>query len=138
MSDAAKPVFMPMLYLKHEEGAAAIEFYEKAFGATVYRSFSNDDGTIHVAELEIAGSAFRFHEEKPSAGKVAPHSSSGTTCGIDLRVADPDAVMAQAIAAGATEMSPMQDYFYGYRQGEIRDPFGHLWTLEKVIPEFKE
>lgn len=122
-----------MLYLKHEEGEAAIEFYKEAFGAKVFRSFSNDDGTIHVAELEVEGSMFRFHEEKPSAGETSPRTIGVTTCGIHLRVADPDALMARAVEAGAEELSPMQDYFYGYRQGELKDPFGHRWTLEKVI-----
>ncbi len=133
MSDLSKPVFIPMLYLKHEEGVAAIEFYKEAFGATVFRSFSNDDGSIHVAELEVEGSMFRFHEEKPSAGETSPRTIGVTTCSIHLRVADPDALMARAVEAGAEELSPMQDYFYGYRQGELKDPFGHRWTLEKVI-----
>ncbi len=122
-----------MLYLKHDEGVAALAFYTSAFGATVYRSFSNDDGSIHIAELEIEGSAFRFHEEKPSANEMSPGSAGATTCGIHLRVADPDALMLRAIAAGAIEISPMQDFFYGYRHGELLDPFGHRWTLEKVI-----
>jgi PhnB protein len=133
MSDTSKPVFMPMLYLKHEEGVAAIEFYKRAFGATVFRSFSNDDGSIHIADLEIEGSAFRFHEEKPSAGEASPRTIGITTVGIHLRVADPDVMMEKAIDAGGEEISPMQDYFYGYRQGELIDPFGHRWTLEKVI-----
>jgi PhnB protein len=48
-------------------------------------------------------------------------------------VADPDAVMAKAVAAGARETNPMQDYDYGYRQGSITDPFGHHWTIQKSI-----
>ena len=134
MKANSKPVFIPMLYLKHEEGVAAIEFYKKAFNAVEYRVFSNDDGTVHIAELEINGTMFRFHEEKPSAGQVSPHSGGGGfTSSVSLVVAEPDAVMTQAIAAGAKELSPMQDYDYGYRQGDLLDPFGHLWTIEKVI-----
>jgi len=30
-------------------------------------------------------------------------------------------------------VSAIQDNDYGYRQGDIRDPFGHLWMIEKVI-----
>lgn len=134
MKEASKITFIPMLYLRHEEGVAAIEFYKKAFNAVEFRVFGNNDGTIHVAELEIAGTMFRFHEEKPSANQVSPHSSGGGfTSSVSLVVPDPDAVMAQAIAAGAKTLSPMQDYDYGYRQGDLLDPFGHLWTIEKVI-----
>jgi PhnB protein len=133
MSDPSKPVIIPMLYIRHEEGVAALEFYKKAFGATVYRQFDNDDGTVHIAELEIAGTMFRFHEDKPGAGQLSPHTNGGTTINIGLRVADPDAVFSQAIAAGAKEVSSMQNFFYGYRSGDVLDPFGHLWSIEKAI-----
>jgi PhnB protein len=122
-----------MLYIRHEEGVAALEFYKKAFGATIYRQFDNDDGTVHIAELEIAGTMFRFHEDKAEAGQLSPHTNGGTSTNIALRVTDPDAVFAQMIAAGAKEVSPVQDYFYGYRSGDVLDPFGHLWSIEKVI-----
>ena len=122
-----------MLYIKHEEGVAALEFYKKAFGATIFRKFDDDDGTVHIAELEIAGTMFRFHEDKAEAGQLSPHTNGGTTINIGLRVTDPDTVFAQAIADGAKEVSPVQDYFYGYRSGDVLDPFGHLWSIEKVI-----
>jgi PhnB protein len=133
MSEISKPKFIPMLYLKHDEGKAALEFYKKVFGATEYRRFDNDDGTVHIAELEVEGVMFRFHEDKASAGLAAPNACGLTTVGIHLVLDNPDAVMEKAVAAGAKMLSPMQDYFYGYRQGEMVDPFGHFWTLEKVI-----
>ena len=88
---------------------------------------------MHVSELEIGGALFHIHEEKPSARQYSPALCGGTTTIMGLMVADPDAVMEKAIAAGATVLSPMQDYDYGYRQGDIRDPFGHQWMIEKVI-----
>jgi PhnB protein len=133
MSAQSKPKFIPMLYVKHEEGTAALEFYKAVFGAVEYRRFDNDDGTVHIAELEVEGVMFRFHEEKPAGGVSSPLTCGTTTVGIHLMLDDPDAVMEKAVANGAKMLSPMQDYFYGYRQGEIRDPFGHVWTLEKVI-----
>jgi len=133
MSNPSKPAIIPMLYLGHGEGVAAVEFYKAAFGATEIRRFSNDDGTVHVSELEIAGSMFRMHEEKPAAGQFSANTAKGVTTDISLMVSDPDALMVRAVAAGATETSPMQDYDYGYRQGSFTDPFGHHWTVEKVI-----
>jgi PhnB protein len=41
--------------------------------------------------------------------------------------------MNQALEAGATLLSPAQDYDYGYRQGIILDPFGHQWMIEMKI-----
>jgi uncharacterized glyoxalase superfamily protein PhnB len=58
---------------------------------------------------------------------------NGTCVILGVFVEDPDKVMANTIAAGAIEISPVQDYDYGYRQGNITDPFGHHWTIEKAI-----
>ncbi|HEV8273689.1 MAG TPA: hypothetical protein VGQ04_20395 [Chitinophagaceae bacterium] len=52
---------------------------------------------------------------------------------LGLFVDDPHAVMAKAVAAGGTEIDPVQDYYYNYRQGCLGDPFGHHWLIEKKI-----
>lgn len=123
--------FAPQLYLKG--GLTDISFYEKAFGAIELRRWSNDDGTIHVAELSIDGAIFHVHEEKLSAGQFNPQGINGTTVLIGLFVTDVDQTISKAIEAGATLVSPAQSYDYGYRQGEIKDPFGHIWLIEKTI-----
>ncbi|MBT1699039.1 VOC family protein [Fulvivirgaceae bacterium PWU4] len=122
--------FVPMLYLK--DLAAAITFYKKAFGATERWRVSNADGSVHVAEMDIPPASFRMHEEVSRDGALSPPTLKGTTVIINLLVPDPDRLAAQAIAAGAKEVSPMRDYEYGFRQGTIADPFGHLWCLERM------
>ncbi len=131
MSSPTKPSFAPQLYIK--SGIKDISFYEKALGAVEVRRFSNDDGSIHVAELSVNGALFHLHEEKIKAGRYNPELHNGITTLIGLFVPDVDAVMNSAIAAGAEMISPAQDYDYGYRQGEFKDPFGHLWMIEKKI-----
>ena len=123
--------FAPQLYIPN--GVTNIDFYKNAFGAVELRRFMNDDGTYHVSELAIDGVLFHLHEEKPSAGQFSPGRISGTTVFIGLFVEDVDAVMNKAIAAGAEVFSPAQSYDYGYRQGEIKDPFGHYWMIEMRI-----
>jgi PhnB protein len=123
--------FAPMLIIS--SGITDVSFYTKAFGAKELRRFSNDDGTVHVVEFEIDGTMFHLHEEKPAGGSVSPLKTGSTTVTVGLFVDDVHAVMEQAIAAGATEASPVQDYDYGYRQGEVIDPFGHHWQIEKAI-----
>ena len=49
-----------------------------------------------------------------------------------LIVADPAAVCARAIAAGATEVVPVADA-YGWRLGRIVDPAGHHWEIGRPI-----
>ena len=131
MSEINKAVFAPQLYIK--SGIKDISFYTKAFGAIELRRWTNDDGSLHVAELSIAGSLFHLHEESIRSAQFSPEKYNGTTTLIGLFVPDVDAVMKSAIAAGAIEMSPAQDYDYGYRQGEIKDPFGHTWLIEMKI-----
>ncbi|HMK24818.1 MAG TPA: VOC family protein [Chitinophagaceae bacterium] len=110
-----------------------IDFYTKAFGAIELRRWTNDDGSIHVAELSINGALFHLHEETLASASFSPEKYNGTTVTIGLFVPDVDAFMSRAIDAGAKEISPAKDYEYGYRQGKIKDPFGHHWMIEMKI-----
>ena len=123
--------FAPQLYI--HSGARDISFYTKAFGAIETMRLVNDDGTIHVAELSIDGNLFHLHEDNNKAGLFSPDKHKGTTTIVGLFVDDVDAIMKNAVAAGAMEISPAKDYEYGYRQGEIKDPFGHHWLIQKKI-----
>lgn len=111
----------------------AVEFYEKAFSAKVLRAWDNPDGSIHVAEMEIEGAMFHIHEEVQRKGQLSPQIVGATTLSIGLFSPDPDKLFRQALAAGARELDPMQDYDYGYRQGTLIDPFGHHWLIQKKI-----
>ena len=127
----SKPTFAPQLVIPN--GVTDISFYINAFGAMELRRFSNDDGTIHVSELSINGALFHLHEQTEHSLAVSPDKYHITTVTIGLFVEDVHAVVAQAEAAGARIKSPVQDYDYGYRQGEVIDPFGHHWLIEKAI-----
>lgn len=126
-----KPTFAPQLVIP--DGVTDVDFYINAFGATELRRFSNDDGTIHVSELSINGAMFHLHQENNRTGALSPQTSGSFSTTIGLFVDDVHAVVAQAIAAGATLTNPVQDYDYGYRQGDVRDPYGHIWMIEKAI-----
>jgi len=120
--------FAPELHIPN--GTFNIDFYKK-FGATEHFCFRNDDGSIHVAELEIDGAIFHLHETMRDA--LEPISAKGVTSVIGLFVPDVDEVMLKAIYAGATEINPAEDHDYGYRQGMFQDPFGHYWQIQKKI-----
>lgn len=123
--------FAPELFINN--GVKDISFYEKAFGATEQMRFSNDDGSIHVVELSIDGAIFHIHEVTAKQYFFSPDKNKGTTICIGLFVPDVDEVIAKAIKAGATQIDPAQDYEYGYRQGTIKDPFGHYWQIQKKL-----
>ncbi len=126
-----KTFFAPELFINN--GVNDISFYEQAFGATEQLRFSNDDGSIHVVELSIDGAIFHIHEITGKQYFFSPDKNNGTTICIGLFVNNVDEVINKAIKAGATEINPARDYEYGYRQGTIKDPFGHYWQIQKKI-----
>jgi PhnB protein len=114
------------------DGAAAVDFYIRAFGATEVSRNTNAPGQI-VAELTIDEARFLVVDETPSAFNVSPETLGGTSVRINLQVADPDAVAERAVAAGATVVFPIADQPYGLRQGRVADPFGHHWLIGRPL-----
>ena len=142
MGSTAKPVLEPRRvraipegyhslapYLAVREAAAAIDFYKKAFGATEVMRMPMPDGKIGHAEIQIEDSRIMLSDEFPEHGAVSPETAGGTPVSIHLYVGSVDSLLAQAASAGATITSPAKDYPYGERQANLRDPFGHSWTL---------
>jgi len=123
--------FAPELYIP--KSVTDISFYEKAFGAKEHFRFSNEDGSIHVAELSIGTALFHVHEVMNEAKFFAPAKHGACTACIGLFVEDVHGLVDRAIAAGAELIEPVKDHDYGYRQGMLKDPFGHYWQIQKKI-----
>jgi PhnB protein len=116
-------------YLIVDGAARAIEFYEKAFGATeLYRIMGPGDVIGH-AELQLGDSRIMLADEHPEVDARGPHSIGGTPITIHLYVEDVDGTVARAVAAGAKVTRPVADQFYGDRLGVLADPFGHIWSV---------
>ena len=113
------------------DAPAAVDFYQRALGATELSRTENPTGI--VAELALDGAPFMVVEEAPHAFNVSPASLGGTSVRIQLKVDDPDAVAARAVAEGAREVFPIADQPYGWRQGRIEDPFGHHWLIGRPL-----
>ena len=125
-----QPSVAPMLSVRH--GSQAVEFYKAAFGATEMFKIESPDGAV-VAQLAVGESNFWVSDESPEYKNFSPESLGGATTRMVLTVDDPDAVFAQAVAAGAAQVSPVQDHDYGWRVGRIVDPFGHHWEVGKPL-----
>jgi PhnB protein len=109
-------------------GVEAIEFYKAAFGAIeLYRV---PDGG--VAQLSIAGAPFWLAEEGAELRRFAPASLDGRSVWMILTVADPAAMWARAVAAGASAESPVADS-HSWRVGTVVDPFGHRWEIGRPL-----
>ncbi len=117
-------------HLVCKDAAQAIEFYKKAFGAEELFRLNRPDGkkVLH-ASLRIGGSSIMLAEEAPDWGSVGPETLKGTPVVIHLYVKDADSVFNQAVRAGATVKMPVEDMFWGDRYGQLRDPFGHVWSV---------
>ena len=109
-----------------ESPTAAITFYEAAFGAAVLHRVG--DGDDIVAQLGVGEAAFWVAPPSASLKRLSPRAVDGTTSRTLLVVNDPDTLVRQAVAAGATESSPVGDE-HGWRLGRIVDPFGHEWEI---------
>ena len=110
------------------DAAAAVVFYERAFGAEERERFVAPNGQI-VAELAIGDDRFYVVDENREAFNPSPSTLGGTSVRMNLLVDDADASTERALAAGATVVFPLGDQPYGLRQGRIQDPFGHHWLI---------
>ena len=81
-----------------------------------------------VAQLAIGNADFWLQEDLDSSPAFQDHRSVRMI----LTVEDPDAVFAQAIAAGAMEVGAVSEG-HGWRIGRIADPFGHHWEIGKPL-----
>ncbi|MGY4827035.1 VOC family protein [Sphaerotilaceae bacterium SBD11-9] len=112
------------------DGAAkAIEFYKKAFGAIEEGRMPGPDGRLMHAMVRIGDSALMLVDEWPEMGAVGPNKLKGTPVTIHFYVSDVDAAYKRAVDAGATATMPPADMFWGDRYGQLKDPFGHMWSL---------
>jgi PhnB protein len=116
-------------YLIIEGAAAAIEFYQKAFGAQELLRYPAPDGTIGHAEIKIGDSPIMLADAYPVMGYNGPKSLGGSPVSLMIYVENVDTVFDQAVQAGATVKEAVTDKFYGDRTGSLIDPFGHVWHV---------
>jgi len=119
------------------DGRGALEFYKQAFGAVEQERIMSPDGAklMHGA-LTIGGHRLVvFDEFSASEGGTCrcPQSLGGTAVRLILEVEDAEAVVRQAVVAGATIMMPVTKMFWGARYGKLKDPYGHEWGINEQL-----
>jgi PhnB protein len=116
-------------YLIVNDGAAALDFYKRAFRAKEVMRIAAPGGKIGHAEIKIGNSRIMLADEHPEIGARSPQAFGGSPVSIMIYVKDVDAVVKKAVDAGATVTRPVEDKFYGDRTGSLTDPFGHAWHV---------
>ncbi|NLS98085.1 MAG: VOC family protein [Planctomycetaceae bacterium] len=126
-------------YLIVKGGAAAIEFYQKAFGAIELMRLDGPGGSVAHAEIRIGDSLVMLADGCAEMKAPTPQAPGGTGVCIHLYVENVDEIVSRAVAAGAKVQRPLTDQFYGDRSATLEDPFGHAWNvathIEDVPPE---
>jgi PhnB protein len=135
MADEA-PRYAPIeVYLTVDGGEAAIEFYQKAFGAVeTYRMMAEDGKRVMHCNLSMFGGQIMLSDEfhEYGADTASPSTRDGASVTVHINLADAaavDAVMARAAEAGAKVTMPAADMFWGSHYGRLLDPFGHAWSF---------
>jgi PhnB protein len=126
-------------YLIVEGASEAIDFYCSVLGAKERMRMPGPGGRVGHAELEVGDSIVMLADESPEMNARGPRSYGGTPVSLHVYVEDSDSTFKRAIEAGAKELRPVEDRFYGDRSGAFEDPFGHRWDVsthvEDVPPE---
>jgi PhnB protein len=117
---------VPHIYV---DGASnGIAFYKRAFDAVELFRIAHADGRILHAEISICGSAIMIGD--PDGQLYAePRALGRCTAGLHIFVDDNASLLRRAVDAGAQEIQPPTDMFYGANSASLRDPFGHVWVL---------
>ncbi len=122
-------------YLVIDGASDAIEFYKSVLGATERMRMPGPGGKVGHAELEFGDSVVMLADEYPDMGFKGPKSLGGTPVTIGVYVEAVDDVFARALQAGAKELRPVENQFYGDRSGQFEDPFGHRWTVSTHVED---
>ena len=126
----------PYLICKNAE--SAIDFYKRALGAEeIFRI--GGPGMVGHAEMKIGNAIFMMADEHPQMGIQSPESFGGTPVHLMVYVSDVDTFAEKAVAEGMEVIKPVENQFYGDRSGQLRDPYGHIWSfathVKDVSPE---
>jgi PhnB protein len=123
----------PIPHLVVHDGEAAIKLYANAFGAECQSKHLAEDGKrIMHAHLQLGAGTIFLNDDFPEFGDLgakAPKRLGGASCVIHVDVPDADAAWERAVKAGAQIVMPLDNQFWGMRYGQLKDPFGHLWSI---------
>lgn len=133
----ASPLSPITPHLIVDGAAAAISFYEQAFGAEVMSRLDAPDEMVLNAQLRINGATVMINDAM-GMGPKGPQALGGSPVTIHLLVADVDAAFARALAAGAKPFMLPADMFWGDRYGVVQDPYGHRWSLATPVKSLSE
>ncbi len=129
--------FFPCLF--YDDAPAAIEFLCRAFGFRRRLVVPGENGAVRHAELTFEGpdgalDVIMVGTADRSRQYISARGLPGVHQALCVRVADPDAHHARAVAAGAVVQQPLRDEDYGSRGYMALDPEGQQWYFGTYTP----
>lgn len=131
MSDGPMVAMGVVAYLTIRGAQKAIDFYTTVFGATVDMQMPSEDGRILHASLSINGGHLMLSDDimVSDGGAQSPQALGGTSVTLHLNLNNGQETWDKAIAEGADVVMPLEKQFWGEVYGQIKDPFGHIWSI---------
>jgi len=129
------PAIHPRLVV--DDATVAINFYVTALGATELMRFAEPSGKVVQAEVQIGNDVIALTEHDGDCN-LSPTHLGGSPLLLTLTVDDADATGEAMINAGADVVIPIDDRYYGRREGRLRDPAGHLWIVSQHLEDLTD
>jgi PhnB protein len=124
--DRYRNAIVPHIYV---DGASdAIAFYKRAFGAEELLRIAAPDGKILHAEISICNSVLMIGDPDDRL-YGEPRQLGRCTAGLHIFADDNAALQRRAVEAGAEQVQPPTEMFYGANSASVRDPYGHVWVM---------
>jgi PhnB protein len=115
------------------DAIAASEWYRRALGAEERDRLPLSNGKVMYVELWFGDSPVMVADEFPDLGILSPLTIGGTAVVLHVFTDNVESAWQRAVDAGAEVVVPLQDQFWGDRQGQLLDPFGHKWGLAQHV-----
>lgn len=120
------------------EASAGAAWYGRAFGTEERSRVTLPDGKVMTLVLRLGDAELHLASEFPDFGIVSPLRIGGTATILQIAVADADAAWKQALDAGAEVVHDLTDQFWGERDGQVQDPFGHRWNIAQHLRDVSQ
>jgi PhnB protein len=117
---------------------SASDWYCNVLGFTEESRIELPDGRLINVVLRSPSAALTLADEFPEHGAVSPTSPESTPIVLYLQVPDVDQVWDRALAAGAQVRRQLADAFWGKREGQFVDPFGHVWGVSTHVRDVSQ
>jgi PhnB protein len=113
--------------------AEAASWYVRTLDAEERSRVPLPNGKLLTVELRFGDSIVRLADEFPELDVLSPQAIGGTAVVLHLSTDKVETLWRRALDAGAQVIHPLEDQFWGNRQGQIVDPFGHRWNLAQPL-----